>query len=86
MHSVQSSELDGCYAGACLCLTAFAPKCKDKIREAMQKLAVMECNESLIAQRHFADASAWLRLGRLEFKLVHFLRDVQPVGGVEIPL
>lgn len=25
MHSVQSSELDGCYAGACLCLTAFAP-------------------------------------------------------------
>jgi len=52
----------------------------------MQKLSVTECNESLIARRHFTDASAWLRLGRLEFKLVHFLRDVQPVGGVEIPL
>lgn len=25
MHSVRSSEPDGCYAGVCLCLAAFAP-------------------------------------------------------------
>lgn len=26
MHSMQSSEPDGCYAGVCLCLDAFAPR------------------------------------------------------------
>lgn len=52
----------------------------------MQKSAVTKDNESLIARRHFVDTSAWLSLGRLKFKLAYFLRDVQPVDGVEIPL